>query len=226
MLPIELWVVPGTVIARADLSGSLWIKITNLSIFFLYVEDNATFVCYLRNLWVSEKIRSKFSKPWEIKKLPWDLRKAVKQSETRETVRIERSVVKAFEFEFSLIFLALTFFPVSIVLLPKIGSHHLINLWINIFDSDLEVHFRLTLFMFLSLFWLSMKFEFAIQKFIYKIFFCLLSRFSFLIVIPATNTLVFPLCIPKVKLTMSAVHFFYLLINLLSSFKFRDFSVP
>ena len=59
-----------------------------------------------------------------------------------ETVRIERSVVEAFEFEFLLIFLASTFFPVSIVLLPKIGSHHLINLWINIFDSDLEVHFR------------------------------------------------------------------------------------
>ena len=70
------------------------------------------------------------------------LSETVKPSETRETVRIGRSVVEAFEFEFSLIFLALTFFPISIVLLPKIGSHHLINLGISIFDSDLEVHFR------------------------------------------------------------------------------------
>ena len=57
-------------------------KITELV--FLYVEDNATIffdkglcclVCFLRKLWVWEKIHLKFVKPWEIKNLPWDREK-------------------------------------------------------------------------------------------------------------------------------------------------------
>ena len=62
-------------------------KITKLFI-YLYVEDNATIfynrglcclVCFLRKLWVLEKIPLKLVKPWEIKNLPWE---AEKGSET------------------------------------------------------------------------------------------------------------------------------------------------
>ena len=36
----------------------------------------AACVCILKKLWVSEKICSKFVKPWEIKKLTWDREKS------------------------------------------------------------------------------------------------------------------------------------------------------
>ena len=127
MLSIEFLVIPETVIFRTALNGSLWIKACNS--FFLHVENHATNVCFLRKLWVSEKIRSKFVKPWEIKKLTVRPReKQWNRLTNDETVRVERSIVEAFKFKLSLIFPALTVFSFTIVLLPKIGSYHLLKL--------------------------------------------------------------------------------------------------
>ena len=79
MLCIEILVIHGTVISRRA-SGSIWIKDYRIIYFFvcrrqcynIFDKGFCCLVCFLRKLWVWEKIHLKFVKPWELKKLPWD----------------------------------------------------------------------------------------------------------------------------------------------------------
>ena len=91
MFFIEFLVIHGTFISRRGPSGGIWIKDYRIIYFhvcmrqqcYIFNRGFCCLVCFLRKLWVWEKIHLKFEKPWEMKNLLlWDLRKAVKLCNT------------------------------------------------------------------------------------------------------------------------------------------------
>ena len=119
-------------------------KITELFIYFLYVQDNVIIffdralcclVCFLRKLSVREKTHLKFEKPWEMKNLPWDREKGSE---------IVWDTVKPWELRglHQVLNILRNIFPpdLCIYLEQKIYTSHLLHPCLLVFIGKLSIH--------------------------------------------------------------------------------------